>query len=306
MKLGVALLSLAALLTLSGDLESQELEPRRWAHLPIGMNFIGLGSDFRSGDINFDPALRIEDAEFEVAGVGLGYIRSFDLLGKSARIDVSLPYAAGRWQGLLDGEPASVRRRGFADARMRLSVNLIGAPVLKGPAYAQFRAENPVNTTVGVALGVILPTGEYREDRLINLGQNRWALWPQIGVLHQRKRWEFELTGSVGMFGDNDEFFQGTKREQDPLWFVQGHIIYTFRPGLWSSLSGGFGHGGRSVVDGMPKGDDSRSGYWKLSMGVPIDRRQGLNFSIATVHTNTRFDADYLRFAVNWSLMFGL
>jgi hypothetical protein len=40
----------------SGQLLCQTLEPRRWSHLPGGVNFIGLGTAYTLGDINSDPA----------------------------------------------------------------------------------------------------------------------------------------------------------------------------------------------------------------------------------------------------------
>jgi hypothetical protein len=298
-------LLLIMLTAMCGDLLSQELQPRRWAALPVGVNFVALGTLWTYGDILFDPALLIEDAEVEILGVGAGYIRTFEMFGKQARIDAALPYANGRWSGLLDGEPASVRRHGFADARLRLSVNLLGSPPLKMREFAGFQAQNPAYTTVGAAVGVTVPTGEYRSDRLINLGENRWVIRPELGVLHQHHNWQFEVTGSVFLFGDNDEFWQGTVRKQDPLWFVQGHAIYTFRPGLWASVSGGYAQGSRSEISGTFKADDSRIRYWKVTVGVPINRRQGLSFAFATGRTNTLNDADLDRFAVNWSLMFG-
>jgi hypothetical protein len=190
-------LLLIMLTAMCGDLLSQELQPRRWAALPVGVNFVALGTLWTYGDILFDPALLIEDAEVEILGVGAGYIRTFEMFGKQARIDAALPYANGRWSGLLDGEPASVRRHGFADARLRLSVNLLGSPPLKMREFAGFQAQNPAYTTVGAAVGVTVPTGEYRSDRLINLGENRWVIRPELGVLHQHHNWQFEVTGSV-------------------------------------------------------------------------------------------------------------
>jgi hypothetical protein len=132
---------------------------------------------------------------------------------------------------------------------------------------------HPVTTVVGAAVAITLPTGEYSSDQLINLGSNRWIVRPQLGVLHQRNQWEVELTGSVFLFGDNKDFWQGTVREQDPLWFIQGHVVYTFKPGLWTSFSGGYAYGSRSTVSCIPLADDSRLRYWKLSLGVPINSR---------------------------------
>jgi hypothetical protein len=305
LKLASQILLFVALTAFCNELLCQELEPRRWSHLPAGVNFLVLGTTYTFGDINFDPVLLIEDSEVDSPTIVAGYIRTFDLFGKSARIDLMLPYAKGQWEGLLNGEPSSVHRQGFADARLRMSVNLIGAPALRGKGFAQYKATNSVNTVVGAAVGITLPTGEYSRDQLINLGENRWVLRPQLGVLHQRHKWQFELTGSVFLFGDNNDFWQGMVREQDPLWFIQGHVVYTFKPGLWSSFSGGYGYGSRSTISGIPKPDESRLRYWKLSLGIPINSRQGLNFSFALGRTNTRSDANLNRLGMSWSLMFG-
>jgi hypothetical protein len=304
LKLTRLLTTLLLMAGLSADLLGQELQPRRWAALPSGINFVGAGAGWTFGDINFDPALLIEDAEVELAGMAGSYLRTFGLLGKQARVDIVVPYGNGHWEGLLDGEPASVRRSGFGDAQLRFAYNFIGPPAQSPGEFRQYLGENPVDTTAGIGVTVIAPTGEYRSDRLINLGNNRWVVRPEIGVLHQRNNWQFEATGSVFIFGDNDEFWMGTVREQEPLWFAQGHAIYTFRPGLWAGLSGGYAWGGRSEISGVRKGDDSRLRYLKLTLGIPINARQGLSIAFASGRTNTLFDSDLDNFAVGWSLMF--
>ena len=65
-------------------------------------------------------------------------------------------------------------------------MNLYGAPPLKGKEFAAYRAKVDVETIVGTALVVHLPTGDYMDDKLINLGSNRFTFWPQFGVVHNR------------------------------------------------------------------------------------------------------------------------
>jgi len=291
------LLVMLVLAGLSTNLFGQELQPRRWAMLPSGINFIGIGTGWAFGNINFDPALLIEDAEVDLGGVAGSYVRTFGLFERQARIDITVNYANGYWRGLLDGEPASVRRSGFGDAQLRFSYNFFGSSELGPREFRQYMAEHPVNTTAGFGVSVTMPTGEYRDDRLINLGNNRWVIRPEIGLLHQRNKWQFEFTGSVFIFGDNDEFWKGTVRKQSPLWFAQGHAIYTFRDGLWAGLSGGFAWGGRSEINAVRKDDDSRIRYWKMTLGVPINARQGLILAFASGRS---LDA----LSVGWSLMF--
>lgn len=297
----LALLSLTALPLMPGSLQAQDLEPRRWTHLPTGMNVVGTGLGATEGDIFFDPVLRIEDATFELYTLGSSYVRSFEWLGKSARVDFRVPYGYGRWEGLLDGEDVSVRRHGFLDPRIRLSMNLYGAPPLAGDAFMQYRAQHPVDTTVGVAVSVTLPLGEYYPERLINLGSNRYVVRTQLGVLHQRGPWQFELTGTVSFYQDNDEFFGGTRLEQDPLGFLQAHVIRAFARGMWASVSGGYSYGGESQIDGVPKNNDERTRYFALSFGMPVTRQQSLKLTYVNADTNILLGSSSDSLVLSWS-----
>jgi hypothetical protein len=287
------------------EIQAQDLEPRRWSHLPNGLNVLGLGGGWTDGDILFDPVLRIEEADFETSIASVGYVRTFEFLGKSSRIDVSVPYAAGRWEGLVDGQHASVRRRGFMDPRLRFSMNLYGAPPLKGKEFVQYRRAHPVDTTIGVAVQVQFPFGDYNNKKLINLGNNRFYVRPQLGVLHQRFKWQFELTGSAFFYQDNDEFFNGNRLEQKPLWFMQSHAIYTFKPGWWASASAGYGYGGESSINGVQKNDARRNVYWALSLGVPINANQGFKFVYFSGNTNTSLGSNSNALIAAWSINWG-
>lgn len=289
------------LLCLSSDLFAQDTEPRRWAQMPTGVNFIGFGTSYTEGDIFLDPVILAEDVTFRVAGAGLGYVRSFGLFGKSARVDVNVPYASGRWEGFVDGVYTSVRRRGFRDPRIRLSVLLYGGPA---ESPAEFAKSEKSNTVVGAAVSIKLPWGHYHDDLLINLGQNRWIIRPQLGVTHTRDKWTYELTGSVFIFGDNDEFWGGNKLESDPLYALQGHLIYTFRPGLWASLSTAYGSGLQATINGLPK--DNKSANWVTALGVgfPLSRTQGLKFSWFRFRSQADTGSDSDSLIVGWSMMF--
>jgi hypothetical protein len=206
---------------------------------------------------------------------------------------------------LVNGEYTSVRRHGFRDPLIRLSMNLYGAPPLKGPAFVQYRAENPVNTTVGAALAVTLPLGEYYAERLINLGGNRLVIRPQLGVLHQRGPWQFELTGTVSFFEDNDDFFAQSRLEQDPLWFAQVHAIRAFGRGMWGSVSAGFSYGGESTINDVPKENDERTRYFALSFGMPLSRTQGVKITYVNADTNVLLGTSSDTLLFSWSINWG-
>jgi hypothetical protein len=171
---------------------------------------------------------------------------------------------------LLAGEPASVQRKGLGDPRVRLSVNLLGAPALRGKEFHSYRVSHPENTVVGAALAIGLPLGEYKQDKLLNLGENRFVIRPQLGFVHTRGHWSYELTGSVFLYTDNDEFFGNNKREQDPLYALQTHIVYFSPQHWWVSLGAAHDRGGESRVNGEKKDDQKRDLLFGISAGYSI------------------------------------
>lgn len=292
---------LLLLLCWSDNLFAQDLEPRRWSQIPTGVNFFGLAYGYIDGDIFFDPVLLVEDATFEMHRAGIFYMRSFGIMGKSSRFDFTAPYVAGRWEGTVDNEFVHFRRRGLGDARIRLSTLLYGGPA---QTPQEFAASKKSNTVVGAAVAVSMPTGEYSNKYLINLGSGRWTIRPQLGVTHTRGKLTAEVTGSVFIYTDNNDFWQDSRLETDPLYALQGHLIYTFRPGLWASLSTAYGWGGEATINGNAK--ENPSGNWlsALSFGFPIDRKQGIKLSWIRARTQKPTGADNDSLLLAWSMMF--
>jgi hypothetical protein len=282
---------------------AQDIEPRRWSHLPIGANFGGLGYGFSTGDITFNPVLRIEDGQFDLHTAAIQYIHSFELFGKSARFDLAQAYQTGTWEGRLNGAPASVDREGWADSTLRFAVNLVGAPPLSGKEFAAYNAATTCENIVGVGLLVRLPTGEYFDDKLINLGSNRYTFTPQFGWVHNEGKWSTELSGSVNFTTDNDEFFNGKSLEEDPYFVGQAHVSYTFRPGLWLTASTGYGLGGESSVNSVPADDPKGNFGWGLSLGIPINRAMGFKLSYIGTRTQEDTGADTDTFSLGFSMM---
>jgi len=283
---------------------AQDIEPRRWASLPLGSNVIGVGYAATIGDIFLDPLLQAEDVTVDINGFGVSYVRPFKFARKLARIDVTLPYAIARWEGLVSGEPASVNRSGFADPKIRLSINLLGAPA-SGPKELQaYLIEHPVNTTLGFSIAVTLPLGQYFEDKLLNLGQNQFVFVPQLGVVHNWRKWSYEFTGSAVFYGTNNNFFNGKKKKQDPSLAIQTHLIHNFKPGYWASISAAFGLGGQSIVNRQPNADDRKDLQGAISFGFPLVKRQGMKVAYVRSETLQDIGANLNILIVGWSILF--
>jgi hypothetical protein len=282
---------------------AMELEPRQWSHLPLGTNFGGVAYAYTEADISFDPVLRLDDVEMDLQTWAGKYIRTFGFFDKSVRIDLTQAYQKGEWSGLLDGTPASTSRSGWSDTFVRLAVNLYGAPPLNRREFAAYRSGLREETIVGMGLVVRLPTGEYMDDRLINLGQNRFAFRPQLGISHTRGKWTAEVTGEAAFYTDNDEFYNGNKLEQDPLYIIHGHLIHTFRPGLWVSASVGYDYGGENTINGVEKDDNKQDVGWALTFAYPINRQTGIKATYIGSRKleSTGLDSDTLLTSLSFS-----
>ena len=282
---------------------ANDIEPRRWGHLPIGANFLTAGYVHTTADIYIDPVLRIENVKMDLDTWAAKYIHSFELFGKSARVDLTQGYQQGRWDGTVDGAPRSVERKGLSDSLVRFSMNLYGAPPLKGKDFAAWRASQKRETIVGLGVVVQLPTGEYMEDKLINLGTNRFTIRPQLGVTHTRGNWTGEVTGDVWFFTDNEQFFNGNKLETSPLYTGQTHLIYTFQPRLWLGGSLGYSTGGESTINGTSKDDRRKATAWALSLGLPVTRQLNAKVAFLSSRVKDRIgqDADSLALGLAYS-----
>jgi hypothetical protein len=299
-------LVLAHLLLLASQVFAQDMEPRRWTHLPTDLNIVGFGAGATDADIYFDPVMQIENGKADLYSLAGSYIRTFEWLGRSSRVDFRVPYAYGRWDGLVEGEYRSIRRHGFKDPRIRLSMNLYGAPPMSGKEFMGYRMNNPVSTTVGAAISLTLPVGEYYPEYLINLGGNRYVIRPQIGVLHQRGPWQFEVTTTLSFYSDNDEYYPGSHHlEQEHLWFFQGHIIRSFARGIWASASGGFSYGGVASLDGRDLGNNDRTRYVSFSLGMPLSRQQSVKVTYINAETNVVIGSDSNSLLFSWSMNWG-
>lgn len=280
---------------------TQEIEPRRWTPLPLGTQVVSVGYARSYGDVAFDPVLQIDNAQTEIDSAILSYVKPFKAFGRLARVDLLAPLQHATWEGDLQASPASTERRGFGDPRVRLSINFAGAPAANPKELRQYLGSNPANTQVGLAVAVTLPWGHYENDKLLNLGQNRYTYQGQLGALHNRGLWSFELTASLFVFGDNTDFYGGNTYSQESLAALQAHVIKRFQSGMWLSASMGNGLGGESSINGIAKNDNRDNRAYALSLGFPVKRYHSLKLSFLHSETHRYTGADLETIALVWS-----
>jgi hypothetical protein len=287
-----------ALLLLAGvalQAPAQELEPRTYSPNPVGANFLVVGYSRSTGEVLFESTVPLSDVDAEFNAVTVALEHTFGAFGRAANVLVLAPYVWGDVSGNVGEEAESITRSGPGDPRLRLSINLAGGPAL---TPAEFAHRKPT-TTLGASLTVVPPLGQYDSTRLINIGANRWSFKPELGVSYPVGGWYLEGYAGVWLFTDNDAFFGGVRKEQDPIGTVQLHASYTFRPRLWFAVDSTWYTGGRSTVDGVKNDDRQSNSRVGLTLSVPLGARQSLKFSWSEGAT-TRVGGDFNTIGVAW------
>jgi hypothetical protein len=283
----------------AGGAAAQNLEPRAFSVAPVGVNFALLGYGYNTGDLLFGQDIPIEDATAKLNTLTAAFVRTIDFFGVSAKVGISAPFAWGDYRGIYTGIDTTTSRTGFVDPKVFLAVSFLGAPALNLRDFASYRE----GTVAGASLMVSVPVGQYDPSKLINLGSNRWAVRPRIGASHATGKWTFEAFGDVWLFSDNPNLL-GFVVEQDPIWAVQGHVIYSFKPSLWLGFDAGYGWGGNTTIDGVVKDNRQENSLLAGTLAVPVSRRTSLKFVYST-GVSTRLGADFDTFQVFYQYRWG-
>ena len=278
---------------------AQDIEPRAYSNIPLGVNFLGVGYARSTGGLSADPSLPIEKAALRTDAMLFGYARGIGVGGQSGKVDVVLPYVWLDGTAEIAGEPQRRRVSGFGDPRIRISWNLLGAPALTLPEFGSYRQ----GTIVGLSLQASVPLGQYDESRVVNLGSNRWGLKPELGMSRAEGRWTFELAGSATFFGENSSFLGGHSRKQDPIYALQGGVVYGFARGVWVALHGNYYAGGRTRLDGVEGDDLQQNSAIRLTAAWPLNARDSVKVFVGTgvsTRTGTDFDTVSLAWQRRW------
>jgi outer membrane putative beta-barrel porin/alpha-amylase len=294
-----AALLVAWLAPLGGAL-AQDLEPRLYTNVPVGLNFLGAGYAGSSGNVLFDPSVALDNAQIEIDGPAIGYGRSLALGRFSAKVDGAIAHVCLDGAVDFDGERVTRNVCGFTDARARMTVNLFGAPALRPREFAGYAQD----WVVGASLQLGLPVGDYDPARLVNIGANRRSAKLDVGVSKDLDRWLLELSLGETFYEDNDNFFGGRVREQEPITSLQGHAVYTFSSGIWLAVDATRYRGGRTSSGDVLNRDLQSNTRVGLTASVPINRRQSVKLA-ASRGVSTRTGTDFDTLAAIWQYAWG-
>ena len=284
-----ALSAVIALVFMTGPGNAGEIEPRAYVNTPIGINFLLAGYVYSDGGLSTSASSPIKDAQLTLHTGVLAYARALDLWGKSGKFDVILPYTQLSGTAMVAGQRHERNVSGLNDPLFRFSVNLYGAPALSLQDFADFQQDLIIGTSVQVSA----PLGQYDKDKVVNIGNNRWFVKPDIGISKSWGPFTLEVSTGVYFFSKNDDFFGGRTLEQDPVYSAQVHGTYNLGGGVWAALSGTYDYGGCTTIDGVRRNDLENNSRLGATLALPVNRNNSIKLFASTgLHTSTGSDPD--------------
>ena len=278
---------------------AQEMEPRAYSPSPMGTNFIAVALGNSRGGVLFDPTLPITDVDANLDSATFGYARTIRIGRLQGLGAGAVPYVVGVIGGKVSEQAREIQRSGLGDVRVKVSLNLLGTRAMNREEFVKASKK----TILGVSLAVQAPTGQYDPTKLINLGTNRWAFKPEVGVSVPVGRWFLDAYAGAWFFTNNDQFYPGSStRKQDPLTVLQAHASYVFKSRAWLAIDATWYGGGASTVNSNPPSTRQSNSRYGATFAAPLAQGHSLKFSASTGAT-TRTGTDFNTILVAWQFM---
>jgi hypothetical protein len=289
-----------ALLLVAAPAHAGEIEPRAYANTPVGINFLLAGYAYTDGGLSTPGSSPIKDAQLKMNTGILAYARTLDVWGKSGKFDVIVPYSHLSGTAMVADQPRQREVSGFHDPLFRFSVNFYGAPALSMKEFPNYQQD----VIIGASVQVSAPLGQYDNDKLVNLGNNRWFVKPDIGISKAWGKFTVELSTGVFIFSNNDDYFGGHTLEQDPVYSSQIHATYNLGNGVWVAVSVTNDYGGRQTTDGVRSDDVMNNSRVGATIALPVNRNNSIKlYASSSVHTS--LGNDYNLGGILWQYRWG-
>ena len=306
----LALVSLAVATSLiCGPANAQDDGARTYWKGRAGTNVMSvqyLNMDLQASDtVAFDPAHYIyPNADVEADILIASWARhmtlfdrpsilSANLIGGSVDADFDTTTTPPEFlpPGVVPGTSVGQSASGYADPSVQLDMNLLGTPAL--PAVFSYMNYEPT-WTLDAAFMLGVPLGQYDDDRVVNLGLNRFygrVAFPfkyHFRVFTPGYMSSLEVVPSVWLFSENDDFL-GQKLKNDPMWQIEAHWTHDFTRHFFGSLDLLYRNGFQSEIDGVDLGSDIEIG----DLGFTLNFSVNDNVTIRTSFSSNVFgDSD--------------
>lgn len=158
---------------------------------------------------------------------------------------------------------------------------------------------------LAAGLYVAAPTGQYNNDKFINMGANRWNYRIEVvPVAWKYKAFSLEVVGNVDFYTDNDDYtVNHLTLKQDPLYSAFGHITYDVTKTFWVGASYFLHTGGETKINDVEQNDSVTEHKLMFTTAFQTTAQTQLMLQYATdVHMSDGVSTNAIqaRFAYFW------
>jgi len=290
------ILPILFIILLSSKLSAQSLEPRLYSNAPLGINFLVAGYNYSSGALATDPALELQNPEINLHVGFLAYVTTYGLFGKSAKFNLVVPTVNIDGSAKTStGELLTKDVTGLGDIKAKVSVNFYGSPALSMKNFRNYKQD----LIIGTSLEVTAPTGRYEKEKIINIGTNRWAAKIGVGASKSLGKFAVEFLADAEFYTANDTFKTDIKREQEPVYSTQTHLIYNIQKGMWCALNANYYWGGVTKENGVKSSESFENSRYGFVFAMPINKQHSIKLN-GSSGISTRTGTDFDSIAIAW------
>jgi hypothetical protein len=115
------LMTVLVVVMISGHLNAQDMEARSYAVVPKGLHAAALSYTFSKGNVVGDAASPLTDLDLTTSIISLGYVQTFSIFNKLARVAVIQPFGFLDGTAKVYGSDTSGHRTGFSTRGLSLA-----------------------------------------------------------------------------------------------------------------------------------------------------------------------------------------
>jgi hypothetical protein len=264
---------------------AQFTDPRTYNNSPVGLNQLELAYAYARANASLDTSLIIEGAHLNLNQGTISYTRYFGLFHRLAWVEPSLPIAV--LNGSVTGTTISGATTGAGDSSYQVAMLVKGGPALSVKQFADFKPR----TALGGSVTITAPTGQYKPDKILNLGADRWSFKPELALscpFGAQEKWEADLYANSYFFTDNYSYRGVQLLRQEPLAGLEAHLSYSLLDSLWISLDTRYSFRGDTLVDGVNQHNPQKNFLLGSEVNMSLNARNSLVIVLgkALVHEN--------------------
>ncbi|MDQ9019948.1 transporter [Acinetobacter sichuanensis] len=274
-------LAAMSLLPLTGH--ALDIDAQDYRLAPLGTNIFLLYGQYANRDAYYAGNDKVNDGELETQ-IGIArFVHYAEIAGVKIAPQLLIPFGKVKASGDV--------------AALGESSGVLGDVILANTFWLINKSKDKY---VGFTPFFSFPTGSYKDENALNIGENRYKTTLQASYLqYWNEKFGTDLTADVTFYGDNKDDVKGTIK-QDMGYQLQADVFYNLNPKFTLSAGVSYMDAGDTSVKGVDQDASTQSKIW-AGTTYNINQRSNLLMTVGrdidvenTFKENFRFNFRYV------------